>query len=61
LEEGIPPLLRIILRLTNHQIAGLFDILSGVIDKNNKLLKPAAQWIFSLLAAQGINIDKYIL
>ena len=55
LEEGIPPLLRIILRLTNHQISALFDILSAVIDKNNKLYDNCAQWLFSLLSAQCEN------
>ena len=53
IEHGIPPLLRVILRLTTHQISGLFDTLSLIIDKNDKLLHRCAEWIFSLLAAQG--------
>ena len=36
IEDGIPPLLRIVLRLTTHQISALYDILSTVIDTNNK-------------------------
>ena len=53
IEHGIPPLLRVILRLTTHQISGLFDTLSAIIDKNNKLLLRCGEWIFALLAAQG--------
>ena len=53
IETGIPPLLRVILRLTTHQISGLFDTLALIIEKNNCLLPRCGEWIFSLLAAQG--------
>ena len=53
IEHGIPPLLRVILRLTTHQISGLFDTLSAIIDKNNQLLHRCGEWLFALLAAQG--------
>jgi len=53
IETGIPPLLRVILRLTTHQISGLFDTLALIIEKNNCLLPRCGEWIFSLLAAQA--------
>jgi len=52
IETGLPPLMRIILRLTTHQLTALFDLLSLVIDKNKNLNSKCAEWLFSLLAAQ---------
>ena len=52
IETGLPPLMRIILRLTTHQLTALFDLLSMVIDKNKNLNSKCAEWLFSLLAAQ---------
>lgn len=52
IENGLPPLMRIILRLTTHQLTALFDLLSIVIDKNKILSSKCAEWLFSLLAAQ---------
>ena len=52
IETGLPPLMRIILRLTTHQLTALVDILSMVIDKNKNLSSKCAEWLFSLLAAQ---------
>ena len=52
IETGLPPLMRIILRLTTHQLTALFDLLSMVIDKNKNLSSKCAEWLFSLLAAQ---------
>jgi len=57
IENGLPPLMRIILRLTTHQLTALFDLLSIVIDKNKILSSKCAEWLFSLLAAQSKPIE----
>jgi len=52
LEHGMPPVLRVVLRLTSHQISGLFDLFAELIEANQALQLALAEWIFAVLCVQ---------
>jgi len=52
LEHGMPPVLRVVLRLTSHQISGLFDLFAELIEANQALQLALAEWIFAVLCIQ---------
>ncbi|CBY12781.1 unnamed protein product [Oikopleura dioica] len=48
----MPPVLRVVLRLTSHQISGLFDLFAELIEANQALQLALAEWIFAVLCVQ---------
>lgn len=60
IENGIPPILRVVLRLTTHQTSGLFDLFATLIEKNQALPPVLAEWIFALLSAQSTPFEPSI-